>query len=139
MPVPSGISIRAVRPADASRWLEMREALWPDERPRHARDIAGFFAGTLEEPVAILVAETAAAALVGMVELSLRADIPGLLGQRTGYVEGLYVVPQFRFCGVAYRLLAGARAWAREHRCSAFATDREDRLIIDRGFAPQSS
>ena len=116
-------------------WEDLRDALWTDERDRHAHDIASFFAGTLAEPHAVLVAETTDGRIIGLVELSLRSNIPGLLGQRTGYVEGLYVLPEHRFRGVATRLLQSSKEWARQQRCGAFASDRDDRLIVDRTFA----
>ncbi len=128
------IIVRAVQPADTAVWEDLREALWSGERDRHRKEIASFFAGTLREPVAVLLAETATGDIVGVVELSLRTDIPGLLGQRTGYIEGLYVLPSRRFQGVARCLLQNSKDWALREGCQAFASDRDDRIIVDRSF-----
>ena len=138
MGAPLPITTRSVTPADALVWQDLREALWSDEQGRHANDIASFFAGTLNEPNAVLLAETPDGDVVGLVELSLRSDIPGLLGQQTGYVEGLYVLPSHRFHGVARRLLESSKVWARQTGCLCFASDREDRVIVDRSFENSS-
>jgi len=112
----------------------MRRELWPDGAEDHAPEIASFFAGRLEEPVAVLVAEGAAGALVGFAELSIREDVPGLEGKRAGYVEGLYVRPEVRRRGIARILLQASRKWARAQDCAAFASDRAGRIVEDKSF-----
>jgi aminoglycoside 6'-N-acetyltransferase I len=128
------VKIRAVRATDAGAWKRLRCELWPDGRVDHAPEIAAFFAGTLDEPVAVLLAEDSVGNLVGFAELSLRTDLPTLLGSRVGYVEGLYVVPEERGRGVARSLLLASREWARQQKCAAFASDRAGRVVIDRRF-----
>jgi aminoglycoside 6'-N-acetyltransferase I len=128
------IRVRDVVREDAPAWQAMRGKLWPDGAEDHGPEIASFFAGTLPEPTAVMVAEDARGALLGVVELSIRTDVPGLIGKRTGYVEGLYVEPRVRRRGIARKLLQASRTWAREQRCEAFASDRADRIVIDRSF-----
>lgn len=113
----------------------MRRNLWPDGTEDHAREIAMFFAGGLEDVAAVLVVESEGGALVGFAELSIRWDLPGLEGKRAGYVEGLYLSPEYRGQGLTRKLLQASRMWAREQGCVAFASDRADRLILDRSFA----
>jgi hypothetical protein len=79
--------IRPVTPADAADWEEMRCAMWPDGRDDHALEIASFFAGTLIEPDAVMIAETEDHRAIALIELSIRRDILGLEGQPVGYVE----------------------------------------------------
>jgi aminoglycoside 6'-N-acetyltransferase I len=130
------IMIRAAKPTDAAVWESMRRELWPDGAEDHASEITMFFAGhKFEDLTAALVAESRSGAIVGFVELSIRNDLPGLHGRRTGYVEGLYVSPEVRSTGVAQKLLQASRSWAREQRCVAFASDRAGRIIVDRSFA----
>lgn len=57
----------------------MRCELWPDGDD-HDVEIAAFFAGSLEEPEAVLVAEEDSQ-LIGVAELSLRRDVVGLEGK----------------------------------------------------------
>jgi hypothetical protein len=58
MRISGPINIRSIVPADAPVWESMRRHLWPDGADDHAPEIARFFAGTLQELSAVLVAET---------------------------------------------------------------------------------
>lgn len=121
--------IRPILDTDAADWLRLRNQLW--EGDDHETEIARFFRGEAEEPVAVLLAVDAQGAVVGHVELSIREDIPSLQGVRTGYIEGLYVDAPHRGAGVTLQLLRAAQQWAREQGCEAFASDRDDRVIVD--------
>ena len=121
-----------IRPEDAAEWLAMRCELWPDGDD-HVVEIAAFFAGSLAEPEAVLVAEDDGL-LIGGAELSLRRDVVGLEGKVTGYVEGLFVRPAFRGRDVALRLLRASQEWARGRGCVAFASDRAGRVVVDVGL-----
>jgi aminoglycoside 6'-N-acetyltransferase I len=112
----------------------MRRHLWPDGADDHAPEIARFFAGTLQELSVVLAAEILGGDLVGFSELSIRFYIAGLEGVRTGYVEGLYIIPDARSQGVALALLNASRSWARHQRRAAFASDRGDCIVVDRRF-----
>lgn len=126
------ILIRPVTTADAKAWEHLRNALWPGDP--HDAEIAAFFAATIDEPEAVLVAQDASGALVAVVELSRRRDLPGMHGAVAGYIEGLYVEPDHRASGLVWRLLRAARDWAREQGCTDFASDRDDRVVFDRSF-----
>jgi aminoglycoside 6'-N-acetyltransferase I len=128
------IRIREAVPGDAPLWEAMRRDMWPDGADDHAGEIEKFFAGTLEEPVAVLMAENADGTIVGVAELSIRADVAGLEGKRVGYVEGLYVQPEVRGRGVARTLMRASRVWGRQQKCTAFASDRAGRVVVDKTF-----
>ncbi len=72
----------------------MREALWPCGS--HASEIVSYFAGTFDEPQAVLVAELESGKPIAVIELSMRKDLAETGSCLTGYVEGLYVVPEHR-------------------------------------------
>jgi aminoglycoside 6'-N-acetyltransferase I len=129
-----GIRVHAVSPADAGIWLALRCELWPGHDSEHAEEIASFFEGTLKEPAAVFVAELGDKDTVALLELSIRDDVPGARGVRTGYVEGLYVRPGARGQGIARSLLRLSRDWARQQKCAAFASDRAGRIVIDKSF-----
>jgi aminoglycoside 6'-N-acetyltransferase I len=112
----------------------MRCDLWPDGREDHGSEIAAFFAGTIGEPETVLVAENTDGQLVAVAELSIRTDLPSRPGQRVGYVEGLYIVPEVRGRGIAQSLLLASREWARQQGCTGFASDRAGRIVIDRSY-----
>ena len=129
------INVRPIVWADSPEWQSMRCDLWPEGAHEHAQEIQAFFDGRLEEPIAVFVAE-AASKIVGVAELAIRSELPGIASERIGYVEGLYVKPQYRGMGVARTLLMASRAWAQDQRCTAFASDRAGRVVIDTSFRP---
>lgn len=90
-------------------------------------EIADFFAGMRAEPEAVLVAEGADGHLMAVAELSIRTNLPSLLGQPVGYVEGFFIVPEARGQGIARSLLQASREWARQQGCTGFASDRAGR------------
>jgi aminoglycoside 6'-N-acetyltransferase I len=125
--------IRPVRPEDAAEWLRLRCAHWPNGAEDHPGEIADFFGGRLEEPAAVFLVESGDQCIAVM-ELSIRTDLEGAAGHKTGYVEGLYVMPRFRSGNVVRLLLRRAQEWARENGCTAFASDRAGRIVIDRRY-----
>jgi aminoglycoside 6'-N-acetyltransferase I len=127
------VTIRPIEPSDAATWERLRRDLWPEDPDSHAVEIASFFAGSLAEPQAVLVAQEGPN-LIAFAELSIREDFPGLAGKRVGYVEGLYVTPAFRGRGIGRTLLSASKSWARENHCDAFASDRAERIIVDPRF-----
>jgi len=71
---------------------------------------------------------------LGHVELSIRHDLVGRNGRRAGDIEGLYVQSETRGHGIVLAPLRAAERWARQQACVAFASDRDDRLTVFRGF-----
>lgn len=128
------VRVRNVTPEDALVWETLRTELWPDGAEDHEKEIAMYFAGTLVEPDAVMFAESDAGEVVGYAELSIRTDVTGVECQRTGYVEGLYVRPSFRQQGVARELMRASRNWAQQQKCTAFASDRAGRVVVDKTF-----
>lgn len=129
------LSIRSVTPDDWLVWERMRYALWPGEDERHGEEISRFFAGDPVDMQHVLFAEDQSE-VIAFAELSIRTDLPGLTTERVGYIEGLYVAPEVRHRGVAQALLATSRQWSQQQGCTRFASDREDRIIVDRKFTP---
>ena len=129
------LRIRSVRPADAEIWVKLRCELWPDGAADHAPEISDFFAGRYTDGLmAALIAELPGDGIVAFAELAIRPELPGLPPGRIGYIEGLYVRPGFRHQGIGRALARASRVWARENGCKAFASDRADRIVIDRQF-----
>ena len=57
---------------------------------------------------------------------SLRYDyVEGTNGGTIGYLEGIYVVSEYRNKGIARELVAICENWARENGCAEFASDCE--------------
>jgi aminoglycoside 6'-N-acetyltransferase I len=126
--------VRPVRATDDKIWERLRCELWPDGQEDHAGEIATLFAGKAAEPDAVLIAKSPEGKVIGFAELAIRMNLPTLIGTRVGYVEGLYVISEVRGLGVTRSLLRASRDWARQQNCAAFASDRAERIIIDRRF-----
>lgn len=116
------VTVRPVTRADASSWLAMRQALWPDEQDDHTGEIEAFFAGRLRMPIQVLLA-VQGAAVVGFVELSIRAYAEGCRTDRVAFLEGWYVVPEARRKGVGRALVAASENWGRAQGCTEFGSD----------------
>lgn len=60
----------------------------------------------------------------GFINLSLRHDyVEGTESSPVGYIEGIYVKPQFRNQGIAKQLVEYAKKWSAEKGCSELASD----------------
>ena len=61
---------------------------------------------------------------VGFAHCSLRHDyVEGTSGGTIGYLEGIYVAPEYRLNGVAKALVGEGERWASGNGCAEFASD----------------
>lgn len=116
------VHVREFKSTDRKPWLEMRAELWPHcDAERHVSEMHAYFSsGGL---LTTFVAEDENGTLRGFVEGSLRPSAEGCTTRPVGYLEGIYVVPDFRRQGVARRLVAALERWAGSHGCTEFASD----------------
>jgi aminoglycoside 6'-N-acetyltransferase I len=120
------ISVRSAKPTDATAWLQLRLALWPEgPEAEHRDEIAQFFAGQAREPHAVLLAEDGAGRVFGLAELSIRPCAEGCRTNRVAYLEGWFVLPEARGRGAGRALVAAAEEWGRSRGCAEFASDAQ--------------
>ena len=63
---------------------------------------------------------------VGFAQCQLRHDyVEGTHSSPVGYLEGIFVVPEYQHKGYAKELLLECELWAKEKGCSEFASDCE--------------
>ena len=63
---------------------------------------------------------------VGFAQCQLRHDyVEGTQTSPVGYLEGIFVWPEFRHRGLAKQLLGACESWAKEKGCMEFASDCE--------------
>ena len=63
---------------------------------------------------------------VGFAQCQLRRDyVEGTNSSPVGYLEGIFIMEQYRHCGYAKELLSYCEKWAREMHCTEFASDCE--------------
>ena len=99
-------------------WAEMCVALWPDltidEVLRMNHD--GMFKNEF------LYIEGGEA--VAFLSLSIRSDyVEGSDSSPVGYIEGIYVKPEFRRKGIAEKMIDHAKEWSKKFDCSELASD----------------
>jgi len=116
--------VRSATKEDATAWLRMRGALWPDyETAWHATEVDKYFKGQLHMPLEALLALDEAGNAIGFAELSIRAYAEGCETDRVAYLEGWYVEPQARRHGVGRALVEAAERWAIRQGCTEFGSD----------------
>ena len=119
-------NVRLAAKDDADPWLAMRAALWPDASVDELRvEVAAFFTAGLEPAMLhrVFVAEAEGGALVGMLELSLRPYADGCASSPVPFIEGWYVAPEARRCGVGGALVRAAEEWAVVQGFTEMASD----------------
>jgi aminoglycoside 6'-N-acetyltransferase I len=120
------VRISPASAADASVWLEMRLALWPGEerRDEFVKEIAHMLADPGD--TATFIAWDDRGEPAGFVEAALRHDyVNGCETSPVGFLEGIYVVPQFRRRGVAAALVEATQEWVQSRGCTEFASDAD--------------
>ena len=114
--------IRKARLTDISNLTELALRLWPGHEPE---ELHCDLAETLKKKDAAFFLweeETA----VGFAQCQLRYDyVEGTESSPVGYLEGIYVLPEYRGRGIASKLLGSAQNWVREQGCREFASDCE--------------
>jgi len=61
---------------------------------------------------------------IGFLSLSIRNDyVEGTDGGSIGYIEGIYVLPQYRRKGAGREMIEFAKSWSKENGCQQMASD----------------
>ena len=106
-------------------WLELRRALWPEcSDDEHREEMAEFLAEP--EHFAQYIAFDEDQRPVGFVEASIRTDyVNGTETSPVGFLEGIYVSPEFRRRGFGRELVAEVERWAIAHGCRELSSDAD--------------
>ncbi len=115
------MNIRPLQTQDLPAYFQLRTALWPDSDADFEREVSEILNS---DHLASFIAEQDGA-LVGFVEVSLRAYAEGCDSSPVGYLEGWYVAPEHRKTGLGRRLVQAAEDWARAQGCTEMASDSE--------------
>jgi aminoglycoside 6'-N-acetyltransferase I len=117
-------SVRALQESDLEEWFRLRMLLWDasidTEHQAEMLDI-------MEHPDTqlVLVAELNTGGLAGFLEASIRPFVEDCHSDHVGYLEGWFVMPNFRRRGIGSELVKAAEKWARSKGCIEMASDAE--------------
>ena len=106
-------------------WIELRGQLWPHHDPlKHQDELESLLA----EPARFVafIALSAEGKVIGFAETTLRMDhVNGCESWPVAFLEGVYVLPEFRRIGVAKQLLEAVEHWGQSKGCVELASDAE--------------
>jgi len=118
------ITVERATTATIGDWAEMRLALWPHgARPELEREAAALL---VKKPAAAAFLLRDDATTIGFAEATVRVDyVNGCSTSPVGFLEGIYVRPDWRRRGAARLLCRAVEAWAGEQGCRELASDTE--------------
>lgn len=116
------MNIHKVGREDFQAWLDMGLLLWPEESEVEIKKYFETILGSEREEAFVYRDEDGA--YIGFINVSIRHEyVPGAVTFPVGYVEGIYVRPEYRRQGTAKRLLEQGEKWAAERGCVDMASD----------------
>ncbi len=122
-----------VHKEDFSDWLEMALALWPYESREDMESLFHtLFASENDE---MLISRTGDGLAVGFANISIRKEyVEGSNSSPVGYIEGIYVKPEFRKQGIAKKFVELAEDWSRKRGCTEMGSDTEVENVESQKF-----
>lgn len=116
------VIVRTITSKDWFDWRRMRQTLWPGCPPnQHTQEMKAILADC--ENQAVFGIPHPDGGLCGFLEASLRKYAEGCMTSPVGYIEGLYVDPDFQRRGAGRSLVQRAEDWARQKGCREMASD----------------
>lgn len=119
------IQIKMAESSDLVAVAELAQQLWQHHT---VEELYGEMAEYLSSGAIFLAWETEGDKMkeVGFAQCSLRHDyVEGTSKSPVGYLEGIFVLPAYRRCGISQKLLQACQEWAKQQGCCEFASDCE--------------
>jgi aminoglycoside 6'-N-acetyltransferase I len=115
-------SIELLTAADFDAWAALRLQLWPEQSVDELRHDGEALLARGDGAVAFVAKSDGS--VVGFAEATLRVDfVNGTSTSPVAFLEGLYVVPQWRRQGAARALCDAIERWGAGRGCTEFASD----------------
>lgn len=115
--------IRKAEKEDLSVLAALSCLLWPHHT---AQEMAAEYRMGMANPDAAFFLAYEGDASIGFAQCGLRHDyVEGTGSSPVGYLEGIYVLPEYRHAGIAKQLLKACETWAKTKGCAEFASDCE--------------
>lgn len=116
------VIIKQATSADVTHWLEMRSQLWPPDADDDFTVEVEYILATPEQTAFVALIDSIYA---GFAEVSIRAYADGCKTNNVGYLEGIFVKPEFRRQGISRLLVAECIKWFEKQGCTEMASDAE--------------
>lgn len=118
-----GVQIRRITPGiDEAAITRLRQSLWPHEDQELLAHETG---PTLARSDYAVFGAEGDGTLIGFIEVGRRDVAESASSSPVGYVEGIWVEPEWRRRGVARALFEAATTWAREQGFRELGSDAE--------------
>lgn len=115
--------IRQASKQDIKIIADLAVLLWDDNS---VEDLANEFAALMQKDTARIFLKYENDTPVGFAQCQLRSDyVEGTETSPVGYLEGIFVLENYRNKGYAKELLHACEAWAKDMGCKEFASDCE--------------
>ncbi len=146
-PVASAIDVRPAHAQELGEFARLRALMaageghaWDAEHPGWRERFAAYFAGRQLRGEAQVFFATHDGRVAGAAAFSIVDEYRvTVLNQPRGWVNSVYVLPEFRRRGVARRLMEAGIAWLRERGCVKVrlrTSDEGEPLYAALGFRP---
>ena len=116
------LAVRRAAEKDLHTAAELAVRMWTEST---VTELVRSFGEIISQGGAVFILE-ADGTDAGFAQCQLRNDyVEGTSTSPVGYLEGVYVEPQFRRCGGGAMLAESCQKWAKEQGCTEFASDCE--------------
>ena len=115
--------IRSAEKSDARILAELAIQMWNDST---VPDLEKEFENLTQSDKAVCFIKYVDNTAVGFAQCQIRTDyVEGTETSPVGYLEGIFIVETYRHNGYAKELLKECEKWAKDKKCSEFASDCE--------------
>ncbi|MBL7813954.1 MAG: GNAT family N-acetyltransferase [Saprospiraceae bacterium] len=125
--------IRKIQPDDCLEWHALRLQLWAEDE-----DESDLLENTFEyfknpKKQQVFIAENKEGNLIGFIEANIREYAEGCDTDNVGFIEGWFVLPDYRRQNIGKKLVETAENWAKQQGCTEMASDTHihNELSID--------
>lgn len=117
------ITIRKATVMDAQRVAGLAIQMW---KSHTIEELTEEFCDYISKECSIVYLAMSDECVVGFAQCGLRYDyVEGTDSSPVGYLEGIFVVDEYRKKGLARDMLQACEEWAKEQGCKEFASDCE--------------
>lgn len=118
------MKIREIQEADVLKWHELRLLLWPDQDDDNELqdDSYAFFQKNTSRQQ-VFLAENEQGEIIGFIETNIRQYAEGCETDNVGFIEGWFVLPEYRQRNIGKKLVKTAEKWAKQQGCTEMASD----------------